>query len=101
MMQKKCLQKDRKLYTHKHEDVKKAFDKSSKKLVKCLLRIKGIPEVIVTAVNSLYERTTTKVRVDSDLLDKLSVKVGVHQDSVYYIVNKILTTFVNNQGWMW
>ena len=46
------------------------------------LRMKGIPEVIVKAVMSLYEDAKTRVRVGSGLSDEFPVKVGVHQGSV-------------------
>ena len=46
------------------------------------MRKKGLPEVMVKAVMSLYEGSRTKVRVGSDLSDEFWVRVGVHQGSV-------------------
>ena len=43
---------------------------------------KGIPEVLLRLVMSLYERAKTRVRVDSELSGELEAKVGIHQGSV-------------------
>ena len=45
------------------------------------MRKKGIPEVMVRAVMSLYEGAKTRVRVGLEL-SEVEVKVGVHQGSV-------------------
>ena len=46
------------------------------------LRKKGLAEVLVQAVMSLYEGSRTKVRVGSETLEEFGVRVGVHQGSV-------------------
>ena len=46
------------------------------------MRKKGIPEVMVRAVMSLYEGKETEVRVGLELSEEFEVKVGVHQGSV-------------------
>ena len=46
------------------------------------MRKKGLQEVIVRAVMSLYHTAKTKVRVGSKLFEKFWVQVGVHQNSV-------------------
>ena len=46
------------------------------------LRKKGLPEMLVTAVISLYEGAKTKVRVGTELSEDFCVKVGVHQGSI-------------------
>ena len=46
------------------------------------LRKKGLAEVLVQAVMSLYEGSRTKVRVGSGTSDEFGVRVGVHQGSV-------------------
>ena len=46
------------------------------------MRKKGLPEILVKAVMSLYEGAETKVRVGSGLSEEFSVKGGVHQGSV-------------------
>ena len=46
------------------------------------MRKKGLPEVIVRAIMSLYHGAKTKVRVGSELSEEFLVQVGVHQGSV-------------------
>ena len=46
------------------------------------MRKKGLPEIIVRAVMSLYHRVKTKVRLGSELSQEILVQVGVHQGSV-------------------
>ena len=43
---------------------------------------KGLPEVIVRVVMSLYHGAKAKVRVGSELSPEFLVQVGVHQGSV-------------------
>ena len=45
------------------------------------MRKKGLPEVIVRAMMSLYHRAKTKVQVGSELYQEFLVQVGVHQVS--------------------
>ena len=46
------------------------------------MRKKGISEVVVRSVKSLYKGAKTRVRVDSVLSEEFEVKVGMHQGSV-------------------
>ena len=46
------------------------------------MRKKGISEVIVRAVMSLYDGTKTRVRVGSACSEEFEVKVGVHEGYV-------------------
>ena len=46
------------------------------------MRKKGIPEVLNRLVMSLHEGAKTRVRMDSELLEKLEVKVGMPQGSL-------------------
>ena len=46
------------------------------------MRKRGIPEVMVRAVMSLYEGAKTRVRVGLELSKMFEVKVGVHQGFV-------------------
>ena len=46
------------------------------------MRKKGIPEVLVRSVMSLYEGAKTRVRVDYELSEEFDVKVGMYQASV-------------------
>ena len=63
-------------------DPEKAFNRVAWKVFERALRKKGIPEVLVRSVMSLYERTKMRIIVDSELSDELEVKVGMHQVSV-------------------
>ena len=46
------------------------------------MRKKGIPDVLVRSVMSLYDGAKTRVRVDSELSEEFEVKVRMHQGSV-------------------
>ena len=46
-------------------DLEKAFDRVPRKVMEWALRKKGLAEVLVQAVMSLYEGSRTKVRVGS------------------------------------
>ena len=59
-----------------------AFDRVPRKMMKWALRKKGLAEVLVQAVMSLYQGSRTKVRVGSGTSDEFGVRVGVHQGSV-------------------
>ena len=52
------------------------------KVVECAMRKKGIPEVLVTAVMSLYKGARTKVKVGTHFYEEFEVNVVVHQGSV-------------------
>ena len=51
----------------------KAFDRVPRKVLEWALRKKGIPEVLVRSVRSLYVGAWTWVRVDSELSKELEV----------------------------
>ena len=63
-------------------DIKKAFDRVPRNVMKWVMRKKGLPEVIVRAVMSLYHGAKTKVRVGFELSQEFLVQVGKHQRSV-------------------
>ena len=63
-------------------DMEKAFDRVPRKVMKWAMRKKGLSEVIVRAVMSLYDGAKTRVRVGSAYSEEFEVKVGVHQGSV-------------------
>ena len=63
-------------------DLEKAFDRVPRRVMEWAIRKKGLPEILVKAVMSLYERAETKVRVGSSLSEEFSVKVSVHQGAV-------------------
>ena len=62
-------------------DLERAFDRVPRRVMEWAMRKKGLPEILVKAVMSLYKRAETKVRVGSGLSKEFSVKVGVHQGS--------------------
>ena len=63
-------------------DLEKAFDRVLRKVMEWALRKRGLAEVWVLAVMSLYEGSWTKVRVGSGTSEEFGVKVGVYQGSV-------------------
>ena len=74
-------QKDKKLYVC-FVDIEKAFDRVPRKATEWAMRKKGLSEVMVRAVVTLYNNTKTGVRVGSAYLVEFEVKVVVHQGSV-------------------
>ena len=80
-LQDEYLDKEKKLYMC-FVDLEKAFDRVPRKVLEWAMRRKGIPEVMVRAVMSLYEGVKTRVRVGLDLSEEFEVKVSVHQRSV-------------------
>ena len=62
--------------------MEKAFDRVPTKLMEWAMRKKGLSEVIVRAVMSLYDGAKTRVRVGSAYSEKFQVIVDVHQGSV-------------------
>ena len=78
-------------------DLEKAFDRVPRKWA---MRKKGIPEVLVRSVMSLYEGAKTRVRVDSELSEEFEVHVGMHQGSVllpflFALVVDVVTEFAS------
>ena len=63
-------------------ELEKAFDRVLRKVLEWAMRKRGIPEVMVTAVMSLYDDAKTRVRVGLELSVEFEVKVDVHQGSV-------------------
>ena len=80
-LQEEYLDKEKKLYMC-FVDLEKAFVRVPRKVFEWAMRKRGIPEVRVRAVMSLYEGAKTRVRVGLELSDEFEVKVGVHQGSV-------------------
>ena len=46
------------------------------------MRMKGIPEVLVRSIMSLYKGAKTRVRVDYELSEEFEVYVRMHQASI-------------------
>ena len=80
-LQEEHRAKDKRMYMC-FVDSEKAFGRVPKRVVEWAMRKKGLPEILVKAVMSLYEGAETKVRVVSGLSEDFSVKVGAHQRSV-------------------
>ena len=64
-------------------DLEKAFGRVLRKVMEWALRKKGLAEVFVQAVMSLYEGSRTKVKFGSGTSEEFGVRVGVHQGSVH------------------
>ena len=68
------------------------------------MRKKGLPEILVNAVMSLYIGAETKVRVGSRLSEEFSAKGGVHQRSVLLplLFAMVIDEVIKNarKGWM-
>ena len=80
-LQEEHRAKDKRMYMC-FVDLEKTFDRVPRRMMEWTMRKKGLPEILVKAVMSLYEGAETKVRVGSGLPEEFSVKVGVHQGSV-------------------
>ena len=78
--QEEYLDKE-KLYKY-FVDLEKAFDRVPGKVLEWAMRKRGILELMVSAVMSLYEGAKTRVRVGLELSKKFEVKVVVQQGSV-------------------
>ena len=74
-MQEEYQKKDKKLYMC-FVDVNKAFDRVPRKVMEWTMRKKGLLEVIVRAVMSLYDGAKTRVTVGSAYSVEFEVKVG-------------------------
>ena len=68
------------------------------------MRKKGLPEILVKAVMSLYKGAETKVRAGSGLSEEFSVKVSEHQESVLspLLFAMVIDEVTKNarKGWM-
>ena len=62
--------------------LEKDSDRVSKKVLEWKMRKKGISEVFIRPVMSLYEGAKTRLIVDSELSEKFEVKVRMYQGSV-------------------
>ena len=80
-MQEEYRDKKKKLYIC-FVDIEKAFDRVPRKVMERAMRQKGLPEVIVRAVMSLFHAAKMKVRVGSELSEKFLVQVGVYPGSI-------------------
>ena len=60
----------------------KAFDRVSRRVMQWELRKKGLPEILVKVVMSLYEGSKMKVKVGSEFSEEFFEAVSVHQEPV-------------------
>ena len=81
--------------------LEKAFDRVPRKVLESAIEKKGIPEVLVRSVMSLYEGARTRVRVDYGLSEEFEVKVGMPQGSVlsplFAVVVDVVTKFIRER----
>ena len=78
-MQEEYHAKGKKLHTC-FVDPDEAFDRETRKVLEWAMRKKGIPEVSVRSVMSVYEGTMTRVRVDSEMTDEYEGKLECIKD---------------------
>ena len=64
-------------------DLEEAFDQVPREVICCALRQNGVQEYLVDGVMFLYKSCKTAISVDRELSSSFSVKVGVHQGSVF------------------
>ena len=74
------------------------FDRVPRKVLEWAMRKKGIPEVLVRSMMSLYGGAKMRVSVDSVLSEEFEVKVRMHQGSVlsaflFALVVDVVTEF--------
>ena len=81
--------------------MEKAFDRVPRKVLEWGIRKRGIPEVMVRAVMSLYEGARTRVRVGLELSEEFEVKVGVHQESVLLLLIFVIVVDVVTESEKW
>ena len=80
--------------------IEKAFDRVPRKVMELTMRMKGIQEVLIRSVVSLYEREKTS-HSGFELSDEFEVKVGMHQGSVlspflFAVVADVVTEFARS-----
>ena len=80
-MQEEYQKKDKKVYM-RFVDMEKAFDRVPRKVMEWAMRKKGLSEVMVRSVMSLYDGAKTRVSMGSAYSEEFEVNVGVHQGSV-------------------
>ena len=101
-MQEEYQKKEKNLYMC-FVDMEKAFDRVPRKVMEWAMRKKGLLEVMVQAIMSLYDGAKTRVKVGSAYSEEFEVKVGVHQGSVlspllFAIVVDVVTENARRDG---
>ena len=74
-------------------DIEKAFDRVPRKVIEWAMREKGLSEVMVQAVMSLYDGAKTRVRVGSAYSEEFEVKLqgSVPLPLLFAIVVDVIT----------
>ena len=80
-MQEEYQKKDKKLCMC-FVDMEKGFDRVPTIVMEWAVRKKGLSEVIVRAIMSLYEGAKTRAKVVSSYSEEFEVGAGVHQGSL-------------------
>ena len=65
-----------------HKPMNKKFDQAPRKVIWWAMRKLVIEEWVVQFVQSMYNNTRRKVRVNNTYSDEFGIKAGVHQGSV-------------------
>ena len=89
-MQEKFLAKKKELWMA-FVDLEKAFGRVPREIVWWALRVVSVDELIVKAIQAMYDGAPTAVRLRNGESKEFGVKVGVHQGSV---LNPLLFTIV-------
>ena len=90
-MQEENQKKDKKLYIC-FVDMEEVFDRVPRKVMEWTLRKKGLSEVMVRAVMSLFDGAKTRVRVESAYSEEFEVHQGsVLSSLLFAIVVDVIT----------
>ena len=84
-LQKKPLGKHKPLY-FAFVDLEKAFDCVPRKILWWVMRRVEVKEWVILAVKAMYENAKSCVRLDGQFIEKLNIKVGVHQGLSYLVL---------------
>ena len=103
-MQEEYQKKNKKLYMC-FVNMEKAFDRVPRKVMEWAMRKKGLSEVIVRAVMSMYNGAKTRVMMGSAYSEEFEVKVDVHQGSVlspplFAIFVDVITESAKKRVWL-
>ena len=63
-------------------DLKKAYDRVSRKILFKILEKRGIPPKLLRLIKALHEDTTAQIRVDGVLSEEIKLNMGVKQGGV-------------------
>ena len=79
-------------------NLEKVFDRVPRRVMQWALRKKGLPEILVKTVMSLYEGSKKKVKIGSEFSEKFDAAVNVNQGSILsLLLLPIVVDFVTVQ----